>query len=52
MDSSREQSDKEFEDVTVVDQESERANIHAVVTSVSPMKSSASGRTNYFGCKA
>ena len=43
MVSSREQSYQEFEDVTVVDQESWCAKIHAVVTSVSPMKSSASG---------
>ena len=43
MASNRKRSNQEFEDVTAVDQEKN----HAAVTSVSPMKSSASGQTNY-----
>ena len=38
----------EFADVTAVDHETKCAKIHGVVASLSPMKASSSGRSNYF----
>ena len=42
MASSRKRLHQEFEDVSAVDQEAKCATIHAVVTSLSPMKASRS----------
>lgn len=45
---SRKRTYEEFSDVTAVDHEAKCAKIDGVVASLSPMKASVSGRSNYF----